>query len=88
MSSLSGVHLTSISNNNILKYDSTSSKWINTSDSDTLSSLGDCSITTPLNNQSIIYDSTLTKWLNKQIDHTTLSNIGSKTQTNKDPFIS
>ena len=87
ISSLSDVHLTSITNNNILKYDSTSSKWINTSDSDTLSSLGDCSITTPLNNQSIIYDSTLTKWLNKQIDHTTLSNIGSNTHANIDLFI-
>ena len=42
ISSLSDVHLTTIANNNILKYDSSPGKWINTNDIDNLSSLLDC----------------------------------------------
>ena len=79
LSSLTDIHLTSIGNGNILKYDTSSSKWIKSNDIDNLSLLSDVTISTPLNNQSLIYDSTLTKWKNSQLDHTTLSNIGSNT---------
>ena len=53
-----------------------------------LSELNDVYETSVSNNQALIYNSTASKWENKQIDHTTLSNIGTNTHSQIDSFIS
>ena len=49
--------------------------------------MDDSTITTPSNNQALIYNSTASKWENQQINHTTLSNIGTNIHAQIDSFI-
>ena len=53
-----------------------------------LSELNDVYEISVSNNQALIYNSTASKWKNQQIDHTTLSNIGTHTHSQIDTFIS
>ena len=64
---LSDVTLSSVSNNQVLQYTSSLSKWINatlTNGSSTLATLTDCSITIPSNDQILVFTTTssLNKW--------------------------
>lgn len=73
-------------NNQILTYDGTNSKWINGAIAVTdLNSLSDVVITTPSTNQGLIYNGT--NWVNQQINHTTLSNIGTNTHAQLDTHV-
>ena len=55
-------------NNQLLKYDTATSKWINATVSTGATALSalttDVNITTPVNGTLLIYDSTSSKWLN------------------------
>ena len=53
-----------------------------------ISSCSDVTITSVSSNNGLIYNSTSSKWINQQIDHTTLSNIGTNTHSAIDSFIS
>jgi len=68
------VNATSPNNNDILTYSTSTSTWNNTS----VSSATGISVSSPLENQELIYNSAVSKFENQQIDHTTLSNIGTK----------
>jgi len=88
LSALTDCSITDPVTNNFLQYNGTD--WVNQSVTiDTsLASLADTSISTPLNNQALIYNGlTDAKWENKQIDHTTLANIGSYTHSQLDTFV-
>ena len=69
ISTLTDVNLTSLANNQILKYDSTSSKWVNANESgggaSVLDDLTDVNITTPTDGQVLTYDSTNQEWINE-----------------------
>lgn len=67
LNSASDVTITTPSDGQVLKYDGTSSKWVNgaaSGGSSTLSDLTDTTITTPSNGQVLTYDSTSSKWIN------------------------
>lgn len=66
---LRDVTVTNVQNNQILKYDSTASQWVNTSTGavTTLDSLSDVTITAVSNGQSLQYNSTTSKWENADI---------------------
>ena len=63
----SDVSASSLTNNQILQWSSSSSKWVNatvsTGGSSTLAADTDCSISTPATNQALIYNSS-SKWQN------------------------
>lgn len=64
---LANVEITTPSNNQVLKYDATSQKWVNGTGgggASDLDDLGDVEITTPSNDQVLKYDSTSQKWVN------------------------
>ena len=69
LNKLSDVTVTNVQNNQILKYDSTTSQWVNTSTGavTTLDSLSDVTITAVSNGQSLQYNSTTSKWENADI---------------------
>jgi len=69
LNKLSDVTLTNVQNNQILKYDSTASQWVNTSTGavTTLDSLSDVTITAVSNGQSLQYNSTTSQWENADI---------------------
>ena len=66
---LSDVTVTSVQNNQVLKYDSSQSQWVNTSTGviTALDDLSDVVITSVQNNQSLQYNSTTGKWENADI---------------------
>lgn len=68
LAGLTDVSITTPSNDDVLKYDSTSQKWVSGvgggSGSSTLVGLTDVSVTTPSNGQALVYDSTSAKWVN------------------------
>jgi hypothetical protein len=66
---LSDVTVTNVQNNQILKYDSSQSQWVNTS-TGAVTSLGDLSdvvITAVTNGQSLQYNAATGKWINDTI---------------------
>lgn len=70
ISTLTDVELTSLANNQILKYDSASSKWVNANESggggaSALDDLTDVAITTPADGQMLVYNSDDSEWQNK-----------------------
>jgi hypothetical protein len=69
LNKLSDVTLTNVQNNQILKYDSTTSQFINTSTGavTTLDSLSDVTITAVSDGQSLQYNSTTSQWENRDI---------------------
>ena len=75
------ISTSSLSSGQYLKYDGT--QWTNQSVSipTQLSNLSDCTIANAITNQGLIYNGT--KFVNSQIDHTTLNNIGTYTQTHR-----
>jgi hypothetical protein len=66
---LSDVTVTSVQNNQILKYDSSQNQWVNTLTGDvtSLDSLTDVTITAVQDGQSLQYNSTTGKWENADI---------------------
>ncbi len=66
---LSDVTVTSVQNNQILKYDSSQNQWVNTSTGavTSLDSLSDVTITAVSNGQSLQYNSTTSQWENADI---------------------
>lgn len=66
---LSDVTVTSVQNNQVLKYDASQSQWVNTSTGviTALDDLSDVVITSVQNNQSLQYNSTTGKWENADI---------------------
>lgn len=66
LSGLSDTNISNPQNEQVLKYDSTSQKWINSSGgggSSTLADLTDTSIATPTTGQALVYSS-IGKWTN------------------------
>lgn len=63
---LSDVTVTSVQNNQILKYDSTQNQWVNTSTGavTTLDSLSDVVITSVSDGQVLKYDNATSRWVN------------------------
>lgn len=66
---LSDVTVTSVQNNQILKYDSSQNQWVNTSTGavTSLDSLSDVTITAVQDGQSLQYNSTTSQWENADI---------------------
>ena len=66
---LSDVTVTSVQNNQILKYDSSQNQWVNTSTGavTSLDSLSDVTITAVSDGQSLQYNSTTSQWENRDI---------------------
>lgn len=63
-------NITSVADNDLLAYDSTSSKWINQSASEagitsTINGATDTTITSVADNDLLAYDSTSSKWINQ-----------------------
>lgn len=78
LSSLTDCNISSPSNGNVLKYNSSISKWVNDASSgDSLSSLTDVTISNIANKQTIVYDSGTSKYINSSltIDYLTDFNI-------------
>lgn len=66
---LSDVTITSVQNNQILKYDTSQSQWVNTTTGSVtaLEDLSDVTITTPTTGQSLQYNSVSGDWENQTI---------------------
>lgn len=67
LAGLTDVTITTPSNNQVLKYNSSTNKWENGSGSGTttsLSDLSDVTLTTPINGQTLVYDSANSRWIN------------------------
>lgn len=68
LSELGDVNLSSVTDGQVLKYDSASSKWVNGNGggggSSTLAGLSDVNLSTPSNNQPLTYDAANDKWAN------------------------
>ena len=71
VSTLTDVTLTTLSDGQILAYDSTSQKWKNTSSAPggatTLNGLTDVTITNPAQGESLTYDATNNEWVNTAV---------------------
>lgn len=86
LSGLTDVNVSSVTNGQVLKYDNTSQKWVNSAESvgvSTLSELTDTTITTPSDGQVLKYDSTAQKWINaaESAGASTLSGLSDTTIT-------
>ena len=72
----SDVSISSLTNNQILQWNSSSSKWVNatvsTGGSSTLAADTDCSISSPATNQALLYNSS-SKWSNTNLTHNLLT---------------
>ena len=70
LSELSDVNINSVSDEQILQYDSTSEKWVNTNlptpEPGDLDSLTDVTISSPTNDQYLKYNSTTQQWENQE----------------------
>ena len=77
---LSDVTISSATNGQVLKYDYSTSKWVNGKDS--LSNLSDITITTPTDKQTLIYDNTSSKWVNGTTNLGDLGNVVLTTPVN------
>ena len=66
LENLSDVDINDLADNQILKYDSISSKWINTNNEavTTLANLTDTTITSPTHGEILKYNGTTNKWVN------------------------
>ena len=68
----SDVSISSLTNNQILQWNSNSSKWVNatvsTGGSSTLAADTDCSISSPASSQALVYNSS-SKWANTNLTH-------------------
>lgn len=67
LAGLTDVDITTPTNNQVLKYNSSTNKWENGSGGGTTAGLGDLSdvtLTTPTNGQTLVYDSANSKWVN------------------------
>ena len=62
LATLADVTLTNLAAGDILRYDATTSHWLNGPLAVALASLTDVAIGTPSNGQALVYDSTLGKW--------------------------
>ena len=80
LSTLTDCVITSPSTGQVLKYNSTSSKWENATDTDALSSLSDVTISNPTDNQVIIYSSLFNKWMNAT--YTVVKSLSTLTDVN------
>jgi len=73
LAGLTDVNLTSPTNNQILKYDGATAKWVNGTGggggASALTDLSDVSLTTPTDNQVLMFDSTSQKWKNNSVNH-------------------
>ena len=65
LSNLSDVTLSSLSVNQSLKWNGT--KWVNSTDDDSLAILSDVTLSSVSNNQVLQYNSTLSKWVNSTL---------------------
>lgn len=78
LSGLEDVDISSPQADQILKYDSTNSKWINASGggggSSSLAGLSDVTISTPASNQALLYDTGSASWHNAGIDYSNITN--------------
>ena len=86
LTDLTDVAVSSPSNGQVLKYDSTSGKWVNGTGgggSSTLSGLSDVTITSPTDGQGLVWDATEGKWVNGTSggSGTTYTVISDTTQT-------
>lgn len=76
LSNLDDVNIQSLTNNEVLKYNSSTQKWENGTVSLNLDQLGQTLISNPPNNGDIlIYNSTLTKWINDANNLNRLSDV-------------
>ena len=77
---LSDVTISSVTNGQVLKYDYSTSKWVNGKDS--LSNLSDITITTPTDKQTLMYDNATSKWVNGTTNLGDLGNVVITTPAN------
>jgi hypothetical protein len=65
LADLADVNISTLTNGQILRYDSTTGKWINTDQANLdLDDLNDVSIVSPSNGQVLVYNSSTSKWEN------------------------
>ena len=65
LADLADVNISTLTNGQILRYDSTTGKWINTDQANLdLDDLNDVSIVSPTNGQVLVYNSSTSKWEN------------------------
>lgn len=64
VSALTDVTLTSVQNGQTLVYNTSTSKWVNSTPSSNLDSLTDVTISSPQNNQTLVYNSSTGAWQN------------------------
>ena len=66
---LSDVTVTSVADNQVLKYDASQSQWVNVSTGaiTSLDQLSDVTITSVQDGQSLQYDSATSEWVNRDI---------------------
>lgn len=62
---LTDVTLTTPADGDVLKYDSNSSEWVNSTTPDELNELTDVTLTTPADGDYLSFDSNSNKWINK-----------------------
>ena len=80
LSSLNDCSITTPSNAQQLKYNSTNQKWQNTSPATfttALSALNDCYVSSIVNNNVLYYNSTNSKWQNKALGESDITNLSS-----------
>ena len=79
LSDLTDVEITSAADGDVLKYDSTSSSWINGQASggvSDLDDLGDVSLSSPTDGQVLTYDSSSSSWVNADGGSATIDELG------------
>ena len=76
--SLYDVGISNVQNNQLLSYDSTTQKWVNSTPATvttSLSALTDCSVGSLVNNNVLYYNSTNSKWENKALQESYLTSL-------------